>query len=202
MLDAHHLLYLAAVRGICACHCCRLLVDPVHIKLAIPNRDIQIGVGNPMITLLEGDDELAKRVALEYFLQEEEKAGRACYREFKPDMATDDSEAIFDCALFLTEEDGWYGHRTTQTKKNKLFSYFAVQCRMRNVNLYLTACSQDVLDRRIRFRLNIRGLCFSCEAVGKVYVHLLIPGNNLWIPKGGLDTLELPILGLREGARP
>lgn len=66
---------------------------------------------------------------------------------------------IEDALLVLDEMYQLADNRTTQSKLNKLFSYFIVQCRKRNVDLYV--CTHNILhiDIKLRRAIDIRGSC-------------------------------------------
>jgi Rad3-related DNA helicase len=49
--------------------------------------------------------------------------------------------------------------RSSQTNLNKLFGYFAVQTRKRDVNLYVTVQQFRNVDLRLRSNASVRGIC-------------------------------------------
>jgi len=64
-----------------------------------------------------------------------------------------------DCNLLLDEMYQIADSRSSQTKLNKLFTYFVVQCRKRNVDLYICTHHLDHIDLRLRRAVDIRGSC-------------------------------------------
>ena len=49
--------------------------------------------------------------------------------------------------------------RSTQTKLNKLWTYFVVQTRKRGVDMYICTHHLDHIDLRLRRAVDIRGSC-------------------------------------------
>lgn len=68
-----------------------------------------------------------------------------------------------DCVLILDEMYQIADSRSSQTKLNKLFTYFVVQTRKRGVDLYICTHHLDHIDLRIRRAADIRGACRSSE---------------------------------------
>jgi len=64
-----------------------------------------------------------------------------------------------DCILFLDEMYQIADSRSSQTKLNKLFTYFVVQTRKRGVDLYICTHHLDHIDLRLRRAVDIRGAC-------------------------------------------
>jgi len=64
-----------------------------------------------------------------------------------------------DCILFLDEMYQIADSRSSQSKLNKLFTYFVVQTRKRGVDLYLCTHHLDHIDLRLRRAVDIRGSC-------------------------------------------
>jgi len=64
-----------------------------------------------------------------------------------------------DCILILDEMYQIADSRSSQTKLNKLMTYFIVQTRKRNVDLYLCTHHLDHVDLRLRRAVDIRGAC-------------------------------------------
>lgn len=145
-----------------------------------------------MITIIEGGAGWGKTTALKFFEEVEKKEGRECLWGFDLTMVDRD---LRDCTLFLDEEYRWYDCRSTMSKGNKLFTYFAIQNRQRGVNLYVSAMRFEMVDKRIRRNAEVRGICFPGE--NKIYVHLMKPEGQEddewgieWVPK---VTLEIAI---------
>jgi hypothetical protein len=70
-----------------------------------------------------------------------------------------EDEELEDCILQLDEAYLFLDSRRTTTKDNLLFQYFVAQTRKRNVDLYLCCLHRDMVDKRIRRWINIRGTC-------------------------------------------
>lgn len=64
-----------------------------------------------------------------------------------------------ECILILDEMYQIADSRSSQTKLNKLFTYFAVQTRKRGVDLYICTHHLDHIDLRLRRAVDIRGAC-------------------------------------------
>ena len=64
-----------------------------------------------------------------------------------------------NCSLFLDEMYQIADNRSSQTKLNKLFTYFVVQTRKRGVDLYFCTHHIDHVDIRLRRAADIRGAC-------------------------------------------
>ncbi len=64
-----------------------------------------------------------------------------------------------NCSLFLDEMYQIADNRSSQTKLNKLFTYFVVQTRKRDVDLYFCTHHIDHVDVRLRRAADIRGAC-------------------------------------------
>lgn len=64
-----------------------------------------------------------------------------------------------DCILVLDEMYQIADARSSQSKLNKLFTYFVVQTRKRGVDLYLCTHHIDHVDLRLRRAIDIRGAC-------------------------------------------
>ena len=69
-----------------------------------------------------------------------------------------------DCILILDEMYQIADSRSSQTKLNKLFTYFIVQTRKRGVHLYICTHHLDHIDLRLRRAVDIRGICRCREA--------------------------------------
>lgn len=69
-----------------------------------------------------------------------------------------DSE-LEDCILLLDEMYQIADSRSSATKLNKLFTYFIVQARKRDVDLYICTHHLDHIDLRLRRAVDIRGAC-------------------------------------------
>jgi len=72
---------------------------------------------------------------------------------------------IMDCDLLLDEPGQLMDARSSQTKMNKLWTYFVVQTRKRGVDLYLPVHSIENIDVRIRRAIDIRGSCRTYQKV-------------------------------------
>lgn len=64
-----------------------------------------------------------------------------------------------NCILFLDEMYQIVDSRSSATKLNKLFTYFVVQARKRDVDLYICTHHMDHIDLRLRRAVDIRGAC-------------------------------------------
>ncbi|KKL03928.1 hypothetical protein LCGC14_2621220 [marine sediment metagenome] len=64
-----------------------------------------------------------------------------------------------NCILILDEMYQIADSRSSATKINKLFTYFAVQTRKRDVDLYICTHHLDHIDLRLRRSVDIRGAC-------------------------------------------
>ena len=146
-----------------------------------------------MITVLEGERR-AIRTALGFFEQQTGK-GVPIYTDFDAGKW----EQYEKCRLFLSEAFEWYDSRTHTSRKNNLFCYFAGQAKERGVDIFLSAPSFDMVEKRIRELTDQRGVCFFSRHHNKLYVHLLEPTTasfgtvvDGWQSKAaGIDTYEI-----------
>ena len=65
--------------------------------------------------------------------------------------------------LLLDEAYIYLDARTSGGKLNKLFTYYTVQTRKRGVDMYVCTHHIDVLDKRLRRAVDVRGTCFPPE---------------------------------------
>ncbi len=72
-----------------------------------------------------------------------------------------------DCILLLDEMYQIADSRSSQSKLNKLFTYFIVQTRKRGVDLYQCTHHIDHIDVRLRRAIDIRGSCRFIHRVCK-----------------------------------
>lgn len=77
-----------------------------------------------------------------------------------------DSE-IMNCDLLIDEPGQLMDARSSQTKTNKIWTYFVVQTRKRGVDMYLPVHSIENIDVRIRRAIDIRGQCKTYQTVCK-----------------------------------
>jgi len=70
-----------------------------------------------------------------------------------------EDEELNDCVLLLDESYLYLDGRTSSTKLNKLFTYFVVQTRKRGVDMYICIHHIDMIDKRLRRSINVRGTC-------------------------------------------
>jgi len=68
-------------------------------------------------------------------------------------------EELEDVILLTDEMYQMADSRSSQTKLNKLWSYFAVQTRKRGVDMYICTHSIENIDIRLRRAVDIRGSC-------------------------------------------
>ncbi len=113
------------------------------------------------------------REALQIYQEEGSDAGRMPrrvisnnhlnfpYELFNPEYFLEhiEDEELSDCILLLDEAYIYLDARSTSTKLNKLFTYFIAQTRKRDVDMYVCTHHRDVLDKRLRRAINIRGTC-------------------------------------------
>jgi len=64
-----------------------------------------------------------------------------------------------NCVLLLDEAYQIFDSRSSQTKMNKLFSYFVVQARKRDVDLYICTHHISHIDLRVQRAVDVRGAC-------------------------------------------
>ncbi len=69
------------------------------------------------------------------------------------------SHEVENCILLLDEMYQLADSRNAPTKLNKLFSYFIVQCRKRDVDMYFCTHHIDHVDLRLRRAVEVRGAC-------------------------------------------
>ena len=67
--------------------------------------------------------------------------------------------ALENSTLLLDEAYIYLDSRTSGGKLNKLFTYFTVQTRKRGVDMYVCTHHIDVLDKRLRRAVDVRGTC-------------------------------------------
>ena len=70
-----------------------------------------------------------------------------------------EDEELTNCCLWLDEMYQLLDSRTSQGKINKLLTYFIVQTRKRNVDLYVCTHHIDHVDKRLRRAVDVRGTC-------------------------------------------
>lgn len=68
-------------------------------------------------------------------------------------------EELDECILLLDEAYLYLESRASQSRMNKLFTYFIAQTRKRGVDLYVCTQHIDVVDKRLRRAVDIRGTC-------------------------------------------
>ncbi len=83
------------------------------------------------------------------------------YTHFDPQFFLEHAEdqELSDCILLLDEAYIYLDSRTSAAKITKLFTYFIGQTRKRGVDLYVCTHHIDVLDKRLRRAIDIRGNC-------------------------------------------
>jgi len=98
-------------------------------------------------------------------------------------------EELVNSVLLLDEAYIYLDARTGASKLNKLFTYFIVQTRKRGVDLYICTHHIDIVDKRLRRAVDIRGTCrykkeypcTQCQGAGR----LLEPINGTKKKKSG-----------------
>jgi len=70
---------------------------------------------------------------------------------------------LTNCCLWLDEMYQLLDARTSQGKLNKVLTYFIVQTRKRNVDLYVCTHHIDHVDKRLRRAVDVRGTCSFTE---------------------------------------
>lgn len=118
---------------------------------------------------VQGSGKTTAAVALAY--EESKKTGKLVYSN---DHLNFDAYRHFDIAVFVEKvvgeelenvillTDEMYqmaDSRSSQTKLNKLWSYFVVQTRKRGVDMYICTHHIDHIDIRLRRAVDIRGSC-------------------------------------------
>lgn len=68
-------------------------------------------------------------------------------------------EELVNSVLLLDEAYIYLDARTGASKLNKLFTYFIVQTRKRGVDLYICTHHVDIVDKRLRRAIDVRGTC-------------------------------------------
>lgn len=94
---------------------------------------------------------------------------------FVEQMSNQEDQGLENCILLLDEAYQYMDSRLSQTKINKLFTYFIVQTRKRDVDLYVCTHHIDHLDVRLRRAIDCRGVasyyeenpCKKCKGVGQ-----------------------------------
>ena len=84
------------------------------------------------------------------------------YTRWDPDFfleRVNDPAGINDCILIMDEAYIYMDSRSSASKLVKLFGYFIGQTRKRGVKLFVCVHHRDVLDKRLRRAINIRGIC-------------------------------------------
>ena len=84
------------------------------------------------------------------------------------------STELENCVLLLDEAYQYIDSRMSQSKLNKLFTYFVVQTRKRDVDMYICTHHIDHLDKRLRRAVDCRGIasyneenpCRKCKGTG------------------------------------
>jgi len=83
------------------------------------------------------------------------------YRHFDTSVFVEKivGEELEDMILLTDEMYQMADSRSSQTKLNKLWTYFAVQTRKRGVDMYICTHHLDHIDLRLRRAVDIRGSC-------------------------------------------
>ena len=68
-------------------------------------------------------------------------------------------EEMEHCVLLLDEAYQYMDARMSQSKESRVFSYFTVQTRKRDVDLYVCTHSIENVDIRLRRNVDLRGAC-------------------------------------------
>lgn len=100
---------------------------------------------------------------------------------FVTHLADDELE---NATILLDEAYIYLDARAGQSKLNKLFTYFIVQTRKRGVDLYVCTHHIDIVDKRLRRAVDVRGSCLlSGTAIttesGQVPIKDIQPGTKI-----------------------
>jgi len=125
-----------------------------------------------MIVTFEGIQGCGKTTAaVGLAIEEAERTGRLvysndhlnheAYRHFDTAVFVEKviGEELEDMILLIDEMYQMADSRSSQTKLNKLWTYFAVQTRKRGVDMYICTHHLDHIDLRLRRAVDIRGSC-------------------------------------------
>jgi len=74
-------------------------------------------------------------------------------------MIRSENSDFHDCSIILDEGYVFVDSRNSQSGLNKLFSYMAMQSRMRGNDIYITTQHMDLVDKRLRRSCDVRGTC-------------------------------------------
>lgn len=94
---------------------------------------------------------------------------------FLENLATEEGE-LHDCVLIL-DETYLYMDSSHRSKSARIYTYFVGQTRKRNVDLYICTHHIDVIDKRVRRAIDVRGTCRAlkekpcrlCGGTGKAH---------------------------------
>jgi len=104
---------------------------------------------------------------LRVLLNADQQSGKTIYStyDFHNDFVKFDVDALlsmidaknsllYDCAVLVQSSD--ILSRNFQTKTSRLLTYFIVQARQRNVDLYIVSDSIDLMDKRVRRNIDVQ----------------------------------------------
>lgn len=130
--------------------------------------------GSRMIITLEGVQGSGKTLSAVALCYYDAQKGRKVFSNNHLNEKTFGTYTYFDVEYFLehfadTEMEGatllldeayiYLDARTSGGKLNKLFTYYTVQTRKRGVDMYVCTHHIDVLDKRLRRAVDVRGTC-------------------------------------------
>jgi len=92
--------------------------------------------------------------------------------------AMENNSVLYDTTVVLDEAYLFADSRMSQSGFNKLLSYFVLQTRKRDVDLYLTTQQFENIDRRLRQNTDIRVLCFP-KGTG-----IIVPEDKCYVTTG------------------
>ena len=113
-----------------------------------------------------------------------------------------ETNELENCILVLDESYLLTDARSSSTKLNKLMTYFTAQTRKRNVDLYLCVHHIDVMDKRLRRAVDIRGTCRyrkeepcqQCGGTGQAKAKNLLNLKNTKLALYRHDGESIPIM--------
>ncbi len=107
-------------------------------------------------------------------------------------------EELTNCVLLMDEFYQIADARASASKLNRLWTYFIVQTRKRDVDLFICTHHLDYIDKRNRRAVNIRGACRyyeewpcrKCKGTGRIPVQGEVIKPKSYLRYEGLDMCD------------
>lgn len=100
------------------------------------------------------------------------------YEPIDMNALLDPNSQISNCAIGLDEFWVWADSRASSSNVNKMVSYFLLQSRKRDVEIFATAQSYDQLDKRFRKNADYIVYCKKHPVKKDYMLYTIIPRDN------------------------